>query len=198
MRDNEDKWDNYYQKTLTKPYSENTKIAASLNTSENNRAIDCGCGVGADIAFLSDLGYEVFGFDSREASVKICTERFLGNPKVHIKNSTFKRFNYPEAGLVVANASLFFCRPQDFIQVWSKIIQALPIGGVFSGDFMGYKDSWANEVDNPVCPLTECEVNKLLVNFKIERYKELDGEGSTVLGETKHWHQYQVIAKKYI
>ncbi len=198
MQNNENAWEKYYQKILSNPHRAQTEIAETLNSSGNNRAIDCGCGTGADIAFLSQKGYEVFGFDVHEDSVRICKERFIENKNVHITKSSFTDFNYPESGLILANASLFFCEPKDFAKVWVNINKSIAIGGVFCGDFIGFKDTWVTQPDIRVCPLTEEQVKDLFSCYRIEQFIERDSQDTTALGEVKHWHTYQVIAKKCI
>ncbi|WP_263078921.1 methyltransferase domain-containing protein [Endozoicomonas sp. Mp262] len=196
MEKNMHLWEEYYQKILANPHRIQTEIAEALNSSGNFKAIDCGCGTGADISFLVEKGYEVSGFDMHQESVKICSDRFHGNPNVDISQSHFIDFNYFDCGLVLANLSLFFCEPKDFSEVWSKIDDAILPGGVFCGDFMGFRDSWVTDCDTTVCPLTEEQVNGLFSGYKVEQFKENDSQGVTALGVTKHWHIYQVIAKK--
>jgi SAM-dependent methyltransferase len=191
-------WQEYYQKVLAYPHKTQTEIATALNSSGNYLAIDCGCGTGADIAFLQGKEYEVFGFDIHEESTRICRERFADNAKVHISQSNFINYSYPESGLVLANASLFFCEPRDFAAVWSKINKAIAVGGVFCGDFMGGKDSWVANPEVTVCPFTEEQIKELFSDFEIVKFSERDSEGSTALGMVKHWHTYQIIAKKRV
>lgn len=198
MQNNKILWREYYRKIIANRHRAQTEIAESLNTSGNYRAIDCGCGTGADILFLSEKGYEVFGFDNHEDSVRICRERFTDNRDIYISQNNFKDFSYPEAGVVVANSSLFFCEPNDFDEIWFKIDTAIPRGGVFCGDFMGFNDTWVSLPGKTVCPLTGQQVKGLFANYQIKSFQERDAQGITALGKRKHWHTYQVIARKNV
>lgn len=67
--------------------------------------------------------------------------------------------------------------------------------GYFVGNFFGVKDSWANIKEKMVF-LEKEEVLKLFEQFEIIQFEELEKDGRTGLGKMKHWHIYEVIAKK--
>lgn len=46
--------------------------------------------------------------------------------------------------------------------------------------------------------LTKEEVLDLLKDFDIIKFEEIEKDGKTVLGKLKHWHIYDIIAKKRI
>lgn len=72
---------------------------------------------------------------------------------------------------------------------------ALQVDGYFVGNFFGVKDSWANIKEKMVF-LEKEEVLKLFEQFEIIQFEELEKDGRTGLGKMKHWHIYEVIAKK--
>ncbi|PRB77521.1 SAM-dependent methyltransferase [Pseudomonas sp. MYb185] len=191
-----DIWCQYYAKALARKHAQRTELAAGMNQSSLRVAVDCGCGTGADIAYLAELGYCVHGFDINRDAVAICEQRFKNNPRVRISDASFERFAYPENGLVLANSSLFFADPQRFDKTWASIRSSLGEGGVFAGDFMGMKDSWATGYRSPTLPLTREQVNGLFDGFDIIRLDERDEDGPTALGRTKHWHMFSVVAIK--
>ncbi|WP_325892989.1 class I SAM-dependent methyltransferase [Grimontia sp. NTOU-MAR1] len=196
MDDKTDNWKKYYQKALTRPHAMRTELAIQLNESGLNVAVDCGCGTGSDVEYLSKQDYKVFGFDVNQDSVTICRDRFGSLAQVNIEQASFETFNYPETGVIVANSSLFFADPLQFSKTWAKIESSIAIGGVFAGDFMGFKDSWAQGFRIPTTALTEQKVRDLFTNFEIVKFSERDELGKTTIGVEKHWHTYGVVAIK--
>ncbi|NOH97747.1 class I SAM-dependent methyltransferase [Vibrio sp. 99-70-13A1] len=189
-------WRQYYDKALSRPHSKRTEFAARVNESNLKVAIDCGCGTGSDIQFLEQQGFKVHGFDINPDSVAICKDRFSSKFLVEISESSFESFNYPKSGVVIANASLFFADPDKFESTWRNIKSSIEIGGVFAGDFMGFKDSWAKNYRSPTTPLSESDVKALFCDFEIVRFFERDEKAKTSLGRVKHWHTYSVVAVK--
>ncbi|MCG9782961.1 methyltransferase domain-containing protein [Vibrio brasiliensis] len=189
-------WNQYYQRALARPHAKRTEFAVRLNQSASKIAIDCGCGTGSDIEFLSSQGYQVYGFDINPDAMTICRDRFAGNPLIELSQSSFETYDYPSAGVIIANSSLFFAQPNEFENTWLRIESALEVGGVFAGDFMGYKDSWADNYRSPTSPITEQALRKLLANFEIVRFYERDERAPTTLGKLKQWHTYSVVAVK--
>ena len=43
---------------------------------------------------------------------------------------------------------------------------------------------------------TRAEVEELLRPFEIERFEEFEQEGQTVVGKSKQWHLFHVVARK--
>ncbi len=196
MDENTEIWRQYYQKALSRPHSKRTEFAVRLNESNLKVATDCGCGTGSDIEYLDQQGYQVYGFDINPDSVAICRDRFGSKPLVDISESLFESFDYPKSGVVIANSSLFFADPNQFGSTWSNIRSSIEIGGVFAGDFMGFKDSWANNYRSSTTLLSESEVKALFSGFEIVRFFGRDETAKTSLGRMKHWHTYSVVAVK--
>ncbi|NOI27184.1 class I SAM-dependent methyltransferase [Vibrio coralliilyticus] len=196
MDKNSETWHQYYQKVLTKKHSLETENAHQFNRSGCKVAIDCGCGTGSDIAYLAQQGYQVHGFDNNEDAIGLCRDRFADQPSINISLSTFETFRYPQAGVVLAHNSLFFAEPEAFPDTWQSISNSLKTGGVFSGDFMGEKDSWAHGFRIATTPLTELQVEALFKDFDIIQFQERDETGPTALGRIKHWHTFSVLAVK--
>ncbi len=65
------------------------------------------------------------------------------------------------------------------------------------GTFFGTKDSWV-EIKPKMVFLSKTEVLELFKNFDIIHFKEIEEDKKTALGVMKHWHIYNVIAKKKI
>lgn len=196
MVENDEIWRKYYKNALSRPHSKRTELAVKLNDSKSKVAIDCGCGTGSDIAYLEQCGYVVYGFDINPDSISICRDRFDSKSLIEITKSSFESFDYPKAGLVIANSSLFFADPTQFDSTWNKIRSSIEVGGIFAGDFMGLKDSWASNYRSPTTPLSESEVIGLFSGFDVIRFHERDEEAKTSLGKMKHWNTYSVVAVK--
>ncbi len=186
MDENTEIWRQYYHKALSRPHSKRTEFAVRLNESNLKVATDCGCGTGSDIEYLDQQGYQVHGFDINPDSVAICTDRFGSKSLVDISESSFESFDYPKSGVVIANSSLFFADPNQFASTWINIRSSIEIGGVFAGDFMGLKDSWANNYRSPTAALSEPEAKALFSGFEIVRFFERDEKAKTSLGRMKH------------
>ena len=165
-------------------------------------AIDCGCGAGSDIAYLSALGFSVHGFDIEQAAIAMCRERFAGDEDVFLSQASFQSFDFFTASLIVADASLFFCKESEFDAVWHNIDSSLSAGAVFSGSFLGPEDSMAtagNDQQN-LWPnrlvLNEQQVRARLVNYEVHRFKEHKFSGTTPHRVAHDWHIFSVVAVK--
>ena len=67
--------------------------------------------------------------------------------------------------------------------------------GYFVGNFFGMKDSWV-EFKPKMIFLTKEQVLELFKNFEIIEFEENEKDAKTGLGKMKHWHTYNVIARK--
>ena len=65
----------YYRATAQREVREDLVFAVSKVTEEKT-ALDCGCGAGADIAFLRKQGFIVNAFDIEEEAIRQCKKRF--------------------------------------------------------------------------------------------------------------------------
>ncbi|WP_434362536.1 class I SAM-dependent methyltransferase [Parasalinivibrio latis] len=196
MTELEARWNAYYKNSVDVPHHPQTEDAARLNRSGNMTAIDCGCGIGADIYYLANLGYKVHGFDSHPEAVRTCREKFLENSAVSIVQSSFEDYTYPQTGLIVANSSLYFSEPSVFDDTWRKISGALTPGGIFSGHFLGLDDDWNQHSDHTINAFSESDVQDLFSNFRVHHFHEKHEMGKTRVGKTKFWHIYSVVAEK--
>lgn len=196
MDKNSEIWRHYYEKALSRSHLKRTEFAVRLNESNLKVATDCGCGTGSDIQYLEQQGFQVHGFDINSDSVAICRDRFASKSLVDISESSFEFFDYPKSSVVIANSSLLFADPVHFESTWNNIKSSIEVGGVFAGDFMGIKDSWAQNYRSPTAPLSESEVKGLFSDFDIIRFFERDEKAKTSLGRMKHWNTYSVVAVK--
>jgi hypothetical protein len=96
---------------------------------------------------------------------------------------------------VNASFSLPFCPPEHFPSLWEKIVASLASGGRFCGQLFGDRDSWA--IYTSMNHHTREQVEVLLQPFEVEVFEEEDHPGKTALGEDKHWHLFQIVARKW-
>ena len=68
--------------------------------------------------------------------------------------------------------------------------------GYFVGNFFGLNDSWT-KIKKEMTFLSKKQILDLFKNsFEIIHFKEIEKDAKTGLGKMKHWHIYNVIAKK--
>lgn len=109
-----------------------------------------------------------------------------------------QKFEYIELeknNLVVANFSLPFCNKNNFKELWNKINNSILKDGYFVGKFFGINDEWKSTKEEMTF-LTKEQVIELFKDFEIIEFKEVEKDDFTGLGKMKHWHIFNVIAKK--
>jgi len=177
-------------------------LANSVQIDGRRIAVDCGCGAGADIAYLRGQGYSVYAFDVEAEAIRQCGERFSEDDEVHLAQSTFAEFYYPQSTLIVADASLFFCPTDEFNNVWTLMAASLVMGGVFCGSFLGPEDTMAGpgferDVFWPeVNVVTEETLKPKFEGFEIVSWVEHRQLGETAQGVPHDWHIFAVVAQK--
>ena len=99
---------------------------------------------------------------------------------------------------VNASFSLPFCAQEAFPEVWQRLVDALPSGGVFSGQFFGSNDTWASAPmpTSPTWHVSREGEENFLQDFTIVDFKEVDEQGGGPRGTVKHWHVYHIVAVK--
>ena len=100
-----------------------------------------------------------------------------------------------DVDLIVANYSLPFCNNEQINDVWRNIVNNIKTKGYFVGNFFGMNDSW-NGVESNMTFLTKEQVLDLFEEFDVIKFKEIEKDGLTGLGNMKHWHIFNIIAKK--
>ena len=63
------------------------------------------------------------------------------------------------------------------------------------GNFFGINDSWVS-IKKDMVFLSKKEVLKLFDRFELIDFQENERDGKTGLGGIKHWHTFDIIAKK--
>ena len=185
----------YYEKTKNSNIPKNIKNFINMKI-EPGVCIDLGCGAGRDSRFLIKNGWKVIAIDKEDtekmirSSLKEEEQNYLEFIKQDFENNIILQ----SCNLLVANSSLSFCNRKNFDDLWNKIVESISKDGYFVGNFFGINDSWANRPNMTF--FTKEEVIKLFSSFKIINFKEVIKNGKTALGVEKHWHVFNVIAKK--
>tara|TARA_R110002073_G_scaffold118918_5_gene259466 strand:- start:449514 stop:450182 length:669 start_codon:yes stop_codon:yes gene_type:complete len=159
-------------------------------------AIDLGCGEGRDSAALLRAGWKVHAIDGHPDGIRRLISRTdLDDPtRLTMQLAPFEAVELPECDLVNASFSLPFCRPEHYDTMWQKIVSSIRVGGRFSGQFFGDRDSWAQIEDRS--HHTREQVDMLLEPFTVELMKVEERKGQDCDGTKKDWHVFHVVARK--
>lgn len=194
-------WDVYYQNVPNDKPKETLLKALSLfeegHIPENQKvAIDLGCGHGPDTLELLRRGWEVTAIDSQKEGLDIIKGLVLPewNQRLHLQQSVFEGLNLQKAQFINASLCLPFCRPEYFNSLWVEIVNSINVGGRFAGHLFGLNDSWA--IYNNMTFHNQDNINKLFENFEIEYFFEVEQDGFQAGGVPKHWHLYNIVARK--
>ncbi|MGB8984430.1 MAG: class I SAM-dependent methyltransferase [Anaerolineales bacterium] len=189
-------WEDYYQKIKGRAPRQLLLDAltyfADGSGNVQRLVIDLGCGDGTESAILLERGWNVLAIDGEPASIQHLLAKVPAE-RLQTQVTKFEQVSLPPADLIHASLSLPFCPPEHFDALWAKIAAAVKPGGRFAGQFFGVRDSWVNEPDMTFH--TEEQVRRLLGDFEIEHFDEMDKDGPAVSGP-KHWHVFTVIARK--
>lgn len=193
------RWIDYYQAVAGRP--PRSTLMDALDRFEGEAvlarfAVDLGCGAGRDTVELRRRGWRVLAIDGEASAIAYLRQRQDIN-RTHLETRV-QRFEDltlpPDVTLINASFCLPFCPPATFPQLWEEIVTALSRGGRFCGHLFGDRDSWA--VYDDLTHHSRPQVEQLLVPFEVEYFDEEDHPGKTALGESKHWHLYNIVARK--
>jgi tellurite methyltransferase len=160
-------------------------------------AIDLGCGSGRDTLEMLRRGWRVLAIDFQAEGIERLQKRVIGPQRSRLQTrvAPFEDLHdLPECDFINASYSLPFCTPTHFDALWEMIVRAIQAHGRFAGTFFGGRDSWAQKPGMTFH--TRAQVETLLEPFEVEQLLEEDSDGKTALGETKHWHTFEVVAFK--
>ena len=186
----------YYDITEKDKPRKNVKYFVENIKAIPTKAVDLGCGQGNDTLFLIKNGWNVLGIDRENVEERI--RKRLNEEQQEFFNfelQNFENLKLRKNDLIVANFSLSFCNNKKFNETWRIIQESILPGGYFVGNFLGNKDSWTR-TKNEMTFLYKEDVERLFYNFKIIKHDEIERDKATALGEDKHWHFFNVIAKK--
>ena len=185
----------YYDNTTDAMPNYTVKKFIKLNVEPGN-AVELGCGAGRDTVCLIKNGWNVLAIDRENVESRIVAK--LSEEELKQFKFLKQKFEYIELeknNLVVANFSLPFCNKNNFKELWNKINNSILKDGYFVGNFFGINDEWKSTKEEMTF-LTKEQVIDLFKKFEIIEFKEVEKDAITGLGKMKHWHIFNVIAKK--
>jgi tellurite methyltransferase len=188
-------WSFYYDKLRDRP-PRRTLVAAldAFGERGESLAIDLGCGDGRDVVEILRRGWRVVAVDNEPAALSRLMERGLPGSITPIE-ARFEDVPMP-IGVELVNSSFAMplCEPERFHDLWTRIVEALPSGGRFSGQWYGPRDSWAGRPG--ITFLSYDEATALLAGFEVEMFEEEEADSTTPRGKPKHWHIFHIVACK--
>jgi SAM-dependent methyltransferase len=185
-------WTPYFDNAGDDPRA--TLLEALGAFEEPGFAVDLGCGTGRDTQALLAAGWSVLAIDGQQEGIDRLRAAIPDdNGRLQTQVARFREASWPTCDLVNASFSLPFCAPERFPEVWEHIVGSLRPGGRFCGQIFGDRDAW---VGTGITVCSRDELLELLKPFEIERFDEVDEEGSTVTGKRKHWHLFHIVARK--
>jgi SAM-dependent methyltransferase len=171
-------------------------LAEYGEVSDGDTALDVGCGDGTETRALLDAGFRVTAVDEDPDAVRRSAD-LAGDERLTFVAAPMQRVVWPHVDLLHAGLSLPFCPPEDFDALWTGLRDALVPGGVLAADFFGDRDSWALQ-GGPLGPMTFVtreRLDVLLAGLHVVGIEEEDEDGRSVFGP-KHWHRFEVVARR--
>jgi SAM-dependent methyltransferase len=187
-------WSTYHERTKEAPPSKSLVEAIAL-VSEKDAALDVGAGALKDSKYLLQEGFDMVVALDSEPHTKEAAES-IGDNRLGVIISSFEAFDFPteEFDLVNAQYSLPFTPPESFDEIFEKMKGSLKEKGIFVGQLFGKNDDWKDRPNMTFHSLEE--VIELLSGMKIIKLQEEEREGRTAAGDTKHWHVFDITARK--
>ncbi len=194
-------WSEYYQAVQGRPPRETLLFALDefdreLDSNSRKFAVDLGCGDGRDTVEIVRRGWQVLAVDGSEKAIDRLTQRpDIDRDRLTTQVQKFDSLILPDAvDLLNASFCLQFCPQDEFPALWKKLVACLRSGGRFSGQLFGDRDSWT-QYSNLNFHTREA-IDLLFADFSLEYFEEEEHPGKTALDEDKHWHIFQIVARK--
>jgi SAM-dependent methyltransferase len=193
-------WTHYYDAAGDDPRATLLFALEQFDAEEDGErlAVDLGCGTGRDTAELLRRGWRVLAIDGEaEAIERLRARRDLppgAGGRLHTRVASFQEVEWPSADLVNSSFALPFCAPDAFAGLWQRIEASLRAGGRFSGHLFGDRDGWSGDAEMTF--VTRGRLESLLATLEVEQLEEVEEDGTTATGKSKHWHVFHVVARK--
>jgi SAM-dependent methyltransferase len=191
-------WAAYYEKLRDRPPRKTLVRALDLfgTPPANALAVDLGCGDGRDIVELLRRGWSVVAVDSEPEALKRLAARNLpGAERITPVVARMEDVPLP-IGVHLVNSSFAMplCEQAKFHELWTRIREALPSGGRFSGQWYGPRDTWFGR--SGMAFVSRDEAMAMLKGLDVEMFEEEEDDGVTPRGKPKHWHIFHIVARK--
>lgn len=188
-------WTAYNKVRKNNPARE-TLLFALMKFSEENiksgLAYDIGCGPGNDTRELLSAGWKVAATDSNPGILNYYSPLLKKyGAKLEIQISSFEDIKWKMCDLVNASFTLPFCSNEHFGFLMKNIFKHIKKGGRFSGQFFGRNDEWKDLIRH-----SRSDVIQMFKGFEFDMFGEIEKNDRTTMGELKHWHIFNIVAKK--
>jgi len=133
-------WADYYDENEDREPRELLLEALSRFGPGSHDAVDLGCGSGIDTLAILERGWRVFATDAEAEGIRRLRSRVPAEltPALRTTVARMEEVELPEADLIWAGFSLFFCPPRRWSEVWRTVRDAVrPVVGSAAR-------SWAN------------------------------------------------------
>jgi SAM-dependent methyltransferase len=187
-------WKNYIEQAGNEPRELLVKALDLIEA--RGEALDLGAGSLRDSRFLLSRGFtHVTAVDKTAVRDEILAEFPPENFSYHV--SKFGEFDFKKNtyDLVNAQYSLHLIPSRIFSRVFASILGSIKPGGFFVGQLLGERDEW-NDTESDWTFKTKEEIEILFSNFKIIDLEEKEYTDKTASGNSKKWHQFNIIVQK--
>lgn len=168
------------------------KAIPYLKQKEN--ALDLGAGSLNETEHLLNIGFKkVVAVDKVEDREIINS---INNDNLIFEKKDIVDYNFIDNSFDFINAQyvLFFVKKDRIEKLIEDIKKSLKKGGIFTGQFLGPKDTWANRSD--IYLYQEKEVREFFSGLEIIYFEEEEKDKKACVGGEKHWHIFHFIVKK--
>jgi SAM-dependent methyltransferase len=191
-------WAAYYDKLRDRP-PRRTLLAALDGFGDppgDALAVDLGCGDGRDVIELLRRGWRVVAVDGEPEALRRLAARSLpGADRITPIMARLEEVPLPlGAQLVNSSFAMPLCDPAGFNELWTRIRETLPVGGRFSGQWYGPRDSWHGRPGMTF--VGRDQALGLLDGLELEMFEEEVADSTTPRGNAKHWHIFHIVARK--
>ena len=190
------KIEKYYNNTEAEKPRNNVRYFIEKMKCSSGKAIELGCGAENDTVYLIKNNWKVLAIDRENVEERIAkrlNDKEL--EKFTFQQQNFESLELEKSNLIVANYCLPFCNKNKFEELWNKIESSITNEGYFVGNFFGTNDGW-NGIKKEMIFLSREQIMELFNEFEIILFKETEKDALTGLEKMKHWHIFDVIAKK--
>ena len=161
-----------------------------------HEAVDLGYGAGIDTFAMLERGWRVFAVDAEPEGIRRLRARVPSElaPRLRTRVAQMQEVELPQADLVWAGFSLFFCPKLRWDEVWGTVRGAVRPGGRFAGQILGERDTWAP--DPGISAFSERDARSLFDGMELERFEEQEKDDDEAATDPKHWHLFHVVARR--
>jgi tellurite methyltransferase len=204
-------WARYYDVTVERPAWDTVKYAIDRFKAEDEAialqgadrrphserlAVDLGCGAGRDARELLRARWRVIAVDREpEAAARLTA---AAGPELGARLTThvedLATVAIPACDLVNASLCLPFLAPEPYAATWQRVLAAINPGGRLSTMLFGDHDESATD-ETMTCQSPD-KIEADLAGFDIEYWHVKEEDSQTALGEPRHLHLIEVVARK--